>query len=80
MIVPKIEFIALDAEVNSRIFRVGAFDTFDKQVEALKYLESNELSCTLNLEIPFVGLSLKKTPHVRLPHVKTKFYCHGMRF
>ena len=26
------------------------------------------------------GLSLKKTPHVWLPHTKTKFYCYGVQF
>ena len=25
------------------------------------------------------GLSLKKTPHVWLPHAKTTFYCYGVR-
>ena len=26
------------------------------------------------------GLSLKKTPHVWLPHAKKTFYCHNVRF
>ena len=26
------------------------------------------------------GLSLKKTPHVWLPHAKLTFYCYGVRF
>ena len=26
------------------------------------------------------GLSLKKTPHVWLPHTKLTFYCDGVRF
>ena len=53
----------------------------------MKIFGNYESSCVVSsrehllvLGSGITGLSLKKTPHVWLPHAKKTFYCYNVRF